>query len=115
MIPVLLQTLAHQIADGFLLVCIDQRDQESIDVGRVKLGLGAASRVLLCLELPDDRLEDHRHVGGVDTGAQTEDIDVVARHGRRIAQIGVGPTDVGTRGIDQQIVPLDMRLGSGGE
>ncbi len=54
------QTFAHQIANGFLRVDVEQRNNKTIDVGRIEFGLGTASLMVLCLKLTDDGLEDIR-------------------------------------------------------
>lgn len=104
------QTFAHQIANGFLLVDVEQRNNKTINVGRIEFGLGAASRMLLCLKLPDDGLEDQRHVSRINTRFQSEDVDVIACHSGSTAQVHISPSYVRAGRVDQQIVLLDVRF-----
>ena len=79
----------QQIADCFLLAHIKQQNYETIN---------------LRLQLANIRLENERHAG-----TKMKDIDMVACHHKRIAQIYI-TSDVCARGVDQQIIPLDMRF-----
>ena len=101
----------NQIADLLLFIRWQQGNHELVDVRRIEFGLGAAPGMLLGLELANDGLKHHGHVGVVDIGRQPQDVDMIAGKGRSPVEINIGPADVRAGGLDQQILGLDVRFG----
>ena len=105
------QAFANQIADFLLFIQRQQRNHELVDVSRVQLGLGAASSMFLGLELADNRLKHHGHVGVVDIGQQPQDVDLIAGKSQSPVEINIGSAYVCTGGVNQQVPGLEVRFG----
>ena len=72
---------------------------------------GAASSVFLGLELADNRLKHHGHVGVVDIEQQPQDVDLIAGKSQSPVEINIGSAYVCTGGVNQQVPGLEVRFG----
>ena len=104
------KAFTNQIANFLLFIQRQQRNHELVDVSRVQLG-GAASSVFLGLELADNRLKHHGHVGVVDIGQQPQDVDLIAGKSQSPVEINIGSAYVRTGGVNQQVPRLEVRFG----